>query len=71
MITLTPGMRVRDTKWDGSFTGTIVRVTASSVFVAWDGICVEDELDFLDVEPLGSAGDPDSRPGLDVTAGRW
>jgi hypothetical protein len=52
MITLKHGMRVRDTKWDGSFTGTITKVTTSSVFVAWDGTCVEDELDFLDVEPL-------------------
>jgi hypothetical protein len=52
MITLKHGMRVRDTKRDGSFTGAITKVTTSSVFVAWDGSCVEDELDFPDVEPL-------------------
>lgn len=38
------GMVVRDTKWDGSYTGTVVRVSKSTVFVQWHNCSVEDKL---------------------------
>ena len=52
------GDRVRDLKWGGKFTGTVVRVQASAsrrwVYVQWDNIAVEDQLLDYEVEALGT-----------------
>ena len=52
------GDRVRDRKWGGKHTGTVVRTTTSAnrrwVFVQWDGIAVEDQLLDYEVEALGT-----------------
>ena len=48
------GDRVRDAKWGGKYTGTVVRRTREEVFVQWDNIAVEDELFIEDVEALGT-----------------
>lgn len=52
------GDRVRDAKWDGKFTGTVVRTATRKgerrVFVQWDGIAVEDELLEAEVAALGT-----------------
>lgn len=51
------GDRVRDAKWGGKFTGTVVRAASSRggrvVFVQWDNIAVEDELSEAEVTALG------------------
>ena len=51
------GDRVRDAKWGGKFTGTVVRVQTSAsrrwVYVQWDIIAVEDQLLDYEVEALG------------------
>jgi hypothetical protein len=46
------GDRVCATKWGGTFTGTVIGVTGTSVFVHWDGLAVDDELDPEDVRLL-------------------
>ncbi|MBI4376338.1 MAG: hypothetical protein HY549_07790 [Elusimicrobia bacterium] len=52
------GDRVRDVKWGGKFTGTVVRVQTSAsrrwVYVQWDNIAVEDQLLDYEVEALGT-----------------
>lgn len=52
------GDRVRDAKWGGKFTGTVVRTATRKgerrVFIQWDGIAVEDELREAEVEALGT-----------------
>jgi hypothetical protein len=48
------GDRVRDAKWGGKYTGTVVRTAGQSVFVQWDNIAVEDELRNTEVQPLGT-----------------
>ncbi|HAM34526.1 MAG TPA: hypothetical protein DCP85_01180 [Elusimicrobia bacterium] len=52
------GDRVRDAKWGGKFTGTVVRVQTSAsrrwVYVQWDNIAVEDQLLDYEVEALGT-----------------
>ena len=52
------GDRVRDLKWGGKFTGTVVRVQTSAsrrwVYVQWDNIAVEDQLLDYEVEALGT-----------------
>jgi len=44
------GTVVRDRKWSGKYTGTVVRREGDSVFVAWHGSFVEDELHVSEVE---------------------
>lgn len=51
------GTPVRVLKWDGRFTGTVVRREGDDVYVAYHGSCVEDELHIDDVEIL-----PDPTP---------
>lgn len=46
---ITTGDVVRDTKWSGRYTGTVVRVEGDSIFVQWHGSCVEDQLTTADV----------------------
>jgi hypothetical protein len=41
--------------WGGTYTGTVVRLDGRSVFVAWHGTAVEDELDIDDVVPWPDA----------------
>lgn len=52
------GDRVRDSKWGGKFTGTVVRTATRKgerrVFVQWDNITVEDELLEVEVTALGT-----------------
>jgi len=48
------GDRVRDAKWGGKYTGTVVRTAGQEVFVQWDNIAVEDELFIEDVTALGT-----------------
>ena len=52
------GDRVRDAKWGGKYTGTVVRTATCNggqvVFVQWDGIAVEDELCNTEVQALGA-----------------
>ena len=48
------GDRVRDAKWGGKYTGTVVRTAGQSVFVQWDNIAVEDELLEAEVTALGT-----------------
>lgn len=55
------GDRVRDLKWGGKSTGTVVRVQTSAsrrwVYVQWDNIAVEDQLLDYEVEALGTRVD--------------
>jgi hypothetical protein len=44
------GSVVRDRRWGGRLTGTIVDCRHGHVFVAWHDTCVEDELPPSDVE---------------------
>ena len=46
---LTVGAVVRSRRWGGRYAGTVVRREAGSVFVAWHGTFVEDQLDPDDV----------------------
>lgn len=52
------GDRVRDAKWGGKFTGTVVRTATRKgerlVFVQWDNLAVEDELLEAEVAALGT-----------------
>lgn len=52
------GDRVRDAKWSGKFTGTVVRVATSKgrrvIFVQWDNIAVEDKLLEAEVTAMGT-----------------
>ena len=52
------GDRVRDAKWGGKSTGTVVRTKTSAnrrwVFVQWDDTAVEDQLLDYEVEALGT-----------------
>ena len=52
------GDRVRDLKWGGKSTGTVVRTKTCSqrrwVFVQWDDTAVEDQLLDYEVEALGT-----------------
>jgi len=54
------GDRVRDAKWGGKYTGTVVRTAGQSVFVQWDNIAVEDELRKTEVQPLGARVEGDA-----------
>ena len=60
------GDRVRDLKWGGKFTGTVVRVQTSAsrrwVYVQWDNIAVEDQLLDYEVEALGTRVEGDIPP---------
>lgn len=51
------GAVVRDRKWGGRFTGTVVRREGDAVFVAWHNSFVEDQLDIAEVEPVEDATD--------------
>ncbi len=55
------GDRVRDAKWGGKFTGTVVRAATRKgerrVFVQWDNIAVEDELIETEIAVLGTRVD--------------
>ena len=48
------GDRVRDAKWGGKYTGTVVRTAGQKVFVQWDNLAVEDELLVAEVRALGT-----------------
>ena len=58
MMRFRKGDRVRDLKWGGKSTGTVVRTMTRShrrcVFVQWDNIAVEDQLLDYEVEALGT-----------------
>ena len=60
------GDRVRDAKWGGKFTGTVVRAATREgerrVFVQWDNIAVEDELLEAEVTALGTRAEGDIPP---------
>ncbi|OGS32996.1 MAG: hypothetical protein A2218_10445 [Elusimicrobia bacterium RIFOXYA2_FULL_53_38] len=49
--------RVRDKKWNGKYTGTVVRTATRNgsqvLFVQWDNLAVEDELLLSEVEAVG------------------
>lgn len=49
------GMVVRDRCWGGTCTGTVLRRDGRSVFVAWHGTAVEDQLDLDQVAPWPDA----------------
>ncbi len=51
------GTVVRDRRWGGKFSGTVVARQGRSVFVAWHGTCVEDELEADQVEIWPGAPD--------------
>lgn len=55
---MTIGTVVRDTKWGGRLTGTIVNIEGDSLFVQWHGTCVEDELTAADVTPTPEIDNP-------------
>lgn len=52
---VTVGTVVRDRLWGGTCTGTVVRSEGRSVFVAWHGTAVEDQLDIDQVTPWPDA----------------
>jgi len=60
------GDQVRDAKWGGKFTGTVIRTKTCSqrrwVFVQWDNIAVEDQLLDYEVESLGTRVEGDIPP---------
>ena len=60
------GDRVRDRKWGGKHTGTVVRTKTSAnrrwVFVQWDNIAVEDQLLDYEVESLGTRVEGEIKP---------
>lgn len=47
---LQEGTVVRDRRWGGRCTGTVVRREGDWVFVAWHGSCVEDQLSLEQVQ---------------------
>lgn len=49
------GTVVRDRVWGGRYTGTVVRRSRGSIFVAWHGTWVEDELGVDEVEIVPDA----------------
>jgi hypothetical protein len=49
------GTVVRDRNWGGTHTGTVLRREGRSVFVAWHGSAVEDELDVDEVSVWADA----------------
>jgi hypothetical protein len=49
------GTVVRDRKWGGTCTGTVVRRDGDSVFVAWHNSFVEDELSIDEVQVWADA----------------
>jgi len=49
---ITEGTPVRVLKWDGQYTGTVVRRDGDTVFVAYHDSCVEDDMGIADVEAL-------------------
>ena len=53
------GDSVRDVKWGGTYTGTVINVEGGWVFVQWHGTCVEDQLDPADVMPAPDVARPD------------
>jgi hypothetical protein len=53
---VTVGTVVSDRKWGGRYTGTMVRRSGGSIFVAWHGTCVDDELGTDEVEVVRDAG---------------
>ena len=56
------GDRVRDAKWGGKFTGTVVRTAGQEVFVQWDNLAVEDEMHEAEVTALGTRVEGDMLP---------
>lgn len=48
------GDRVRDAKWGGKYTGTVVRTAGQKVFVQWDNLAVEDEMHEAEVKAIGT-----------------
>jgi hypothetical protein len=48
--TPTVGTVVRGRTWGGRFSGTVVGRKGRSLFVAWHGTCVEDEVDVEDID---------------------
>ena len=54
MSGLRKGTTVRDRKWGGIYTGTVVNVSDDGewIYVAWHGTCIEDELRPDDVEVI-------------------
>ncbi|KKW20987.1 MAG: hypothetical protein UY62_C0036G0009 [Parcubacteria group bacterium GW2011_GWF2_50_9] len=48
------GDRVRDAKWGGKYTGTVLRTAGQKVFVQWDNLAVEDEMHEAEVKALGT-----------------
>lgn len=73
------GDRVRDAKWGGKFTGTVVRTATRKgerrVFVQWDNIAVEDELLEAEVTALGTRVEGEIAPVFLTVAlgvkGKW
>lgn len=51
------GTVVRDRLWGGRHTGTVVGTEGTSVFVAWHGNFVEDQLDAADLEEWADASE--------------
>ncbi len=49
------GTVVRDRKWGGTCTGTVVRREGDSLFVAWHNSFVEDEMNVNEVEVWADA----------------
>jgi len=58
MMRFRKGDRVRDLKWGGKHTGTVVRTKTCArrrwVFIQWDGLAVEDQLLDYEIESLGT-----------------
>ena len=48
------GDRVRDAKWGGKYTGTVVRTAGQEVFVQLDNLAVEDQMFIEEVKRLGT-----------------
>jgi hypothetical protein len=57
--TYAPGQSVRDRKWGGGYTGTVVNVEGGSVYVQWHGTCVEDQMDPGEIVPAPDVPTPD------------
>lgn len=58
--TYAEGDSVQDTKWGGTYTGTVTRVDDDgAIFVQWHGTSVEDELTAADIVPAPGVPRPD------------
>jgi hypothetical protein len=64
------GDSVRDTKWGGICTGTIVEIKGGDLFVQWHGTCVEDQIATADVVPAPDVPRPDSNGFRALMVGR-